>query len=99
MSRCPRARRHASERRNTSAFPRIASPNTDSISDNLESETGGEITESRWTITAYDNENVPRPRDDRGGANAGSRSPDQSGAGAADGRLESRRHGRVSARL
>src|SRR5579862_5274182 len=52
ISRCPRASRHASDRRSTSALPRIASPNADSISDNLESETGGLYTESRWTITA-----------------------------------------------
>ncbi|HLW76965.1 MAG TPA: hypothetical protein VKS01_08260, partial [Bryobacteraceae bacterium] len=31
-------------------MPRIAWPNTDSISDNLESETGGVSTDSRWTI-------------------------------------------------
>src|SRR5580658_9098982 len=50
INKWPRASRQASDRRNTSAFPRIDSPKADSISDILESETVGLKVGSRWTI-------------------------------------------------
>src|SRR5712671_3060330 len=50
ISRCPRARRQASDRRSTSDLPRIASPSTSSISDSLESGTGGVYKDSRTIV-------------------------------------------------
>src|SRR5579872_5792512 len=47
ISKCPRASRQASDSRNTSGFPRMASPKTDSISTSFESGTGGVYKESR----------------------------------------------------
>src|SRR5580658_5431167 len=51
INKWPRASRQARDRRSTSALPTIDSPKADSISDILESETGGLKVGSRWTIT------------------------------------------------
>src|ERR1700730_1405102 len=53
ISRCPRASREASDRRSTSAFPRIASPSADSISPNRERATEPS-TALRWSIYCHD---------------------------------------------
>src|SRR5437016_788356 len=50
ISRCPRASKQARERRSTSDLPRIASPSTSSISDSLESGTGGVYKDSRTIV-------------------------------------------------
>src|SRR5882757_7375730 len=50
INKCPRASKQASDRRRTSDLPRIDSPNADSISDILESDTVGLKVGSRWTI-------------------------------------------------
>src|SRR5712691_3152754 len=85
ISRCPRASRQASDRRSTSDLPRIASPSTSSISDSLESGTGGVYKDSRTIlmiskprcaplferrIEHFEPESLRRQRADRAGTHA-----------------------------